>query len=249
MLNAPTAFTIVVLSLAGMAGSYMGWVDGSRVLDGAMVLGGLFGSLLVLKLPWDLYFAARHLRAEQEESERKGIAVDPEDVAFATTSSRRLLGLCLFSHSAAAGLAAGTSYLSGGQLGYYFSAFFLVSTTFRPMGSFYTHMMARLMALRSRTRHPREDVLELRNRVASLESALRKVQSEEDKLGTELRQLTLRSDKGREALGAELRGLERNFTTKVEKVCHEFELSIEKLTEDKNLLEGIRAFVRMVKSA
>jgi hypothetical protein len=82
-----------------------------------------------------------------------------------------------------------------------------------------------------------------------MESQLRMAVEQNERLDRELKALKSRSDHGLEQLGASLRQQDRNFTTKVEQVCHEFQRSIEKLTEDKALLEGVRAFVRMVKSA
>jgi hypothetical protein len=249
MLNPATAFTIAFLTLTGLLSSYLGWVSSTNLLDVGMGLVALIGSLLVLKLPWDLYFEARHVQVEQEESRKRDIEVDPEDLAYASKIARRLLFLALVTHLLAAGLAAGISWLSGGQVGYYFSGFFLISTCFRPLGSFYKHMMRRLRDLRRKVKYPREDVQELRDRVFALEHQLQREVEQREEQGAVLRALASRSDQGREQLAASLRQQDRTFTTKVEQVCHEFERSIEKLTEDQTLLEGMRAFVRMVKSA
>jgi hypothetical protein len=249
VLNGPTVILVIFLVTAGAIASHLGWASGTSLLDGAMVLASLAGLVLVLKLPWDLYFEARGLIVDQDESRNLEIAVLEEERSFARRTARRLLLLCFALHLGAAALLAGTSYLSGGRLGYFFAVFFLVSTGFRPLAAFYSHLRRRLMEMRQRTRYPREDALELRRRVDDLEYRT-KVQQEfferlQEEEGNRLGRLESDLSGSRE----ELRLLRDRMDEKVDRVCREFTSSIERLTEDRELLHGLRALVRLVKEA
>lgn len=49
------------------------------------------------------------------------------------------------------------------------------------------------------------------------------------------------------ALRASVGQQERSFQHKVDRVCDEFTRAIERLTEDQELLRGMRSFIRLVK--
>lgn len=235
--------TLVLLSLHGRG------ADPSVLLDAGMTLASLAGLAGILGQPWDLYFEARGLAVDQEESLRRGLGIPPEEVEFARASARKLLLLCLALHAGAACLVSLATFASGGRLGYYFAAFFLVSTVFRPMGAFYAHMKHRLVELRTRARLPREDALELRTRVERLElgasewSEARRAL--EEKLNVEMADLEARQRETQRDLSDQ----HARYEAKVDQLTREFARSIEKLTDDRELLRGMRAFVRMVKEA
>lgn len=238
-----------VFLVGGAAALYMGYATPTLLLDAAMTLGALAGLAGILRLPWDLYFEARGLAQDQAESVRRGLQVDAEEQAYSARMAPRLLLLCVALHLGAAGLAAGASYLSGGKLGYYFAAFFLVSTSFRPLGAFYVHVKRRLVELRQRAKVPRKDARDLAERLATLERrdqahavALEHLQGD---LGDRVAALELALAQARE----DARRRDRAYDDKVDRVCHEFQGSLEKLTEDRELLHGMRAFVRMVKES
>lgn len=255
-MNLGTALFGIVLVVGGVAASNAGWISLPAVLDLGMILVGLTGLAGVLKLPWDIYFEARGLVVDQEESERRGIEVDSEEKTYARAAARRLLLLCLLSHALAAALSAGASWASGGRIGYAFAGFFLVSTLFRPMGSFYQHMKARLLELRRRARVPREDAVQLLSKVRDLEGDLRMARSELGTLRQELveKEHDATRERGRlvrhvEELDARQTSQQQRYEAKVDRVCREFQDSVSRLTAEKEILEGMRAFVRLVKEA
>ncbi len=252
----PTAFLILGALAGSLVASRFGWISFPETLDTLMILVGFFGLIGVLKLPWDIYFEARGLVLDQEESARAGITVDADERAYAAKTSKRLLSLCVFTHLFAAALCASVSYVSGGKVGYTFAVFFLISTAFRPLGSFYGHMKKRLLELRKRARYPREDVLNLVSQVKENNAAgrhnreqiavLQQLIEEHQLDATRLRERTERHvtelDNRQVALG-------QSFESKVDRVCREFENSIARLTKEKEILEGMRAFVRLVKES
>lgn len=251
-----TAFFLIVLVVGGVAASNAGWVSFPVVLDLGMILVGLTGLAGVLKLPWDIYFEARGLVLDQQESERRGIEVDAEEKTYARAAARRLLLLCFATHALAAALSAGASWASGGRIGYAFAGFFLVSTLFRPMGAFYQHMKARLLELRRRARVPRDDAKQLLQRLVEAEARQRELVNELGSLRSDLAEREHDAERSRARMGRHLEELDARQTAqkqaydaKVDRVCREFQDSIARLTSEKEILEGMRAFVRLVKEA
>ena len=238
-----SAAWLVTLAVgSALVAGWLGWLSMPMALDltmGAVALGGLW---LVVWLPWDLYFAARRLGAEHEDSAERGIAVSPREVASAKRMAPRLLALAIGLHVGAAAIIAGVTYGSGGETGYYFAGFYLLAVMLRPIGALHAHLSRRLAELSSRARHPREDVLELRARLVELEATI------------EVEMPALREDNARLGAALERQTATQNariagFDGKVDSVLGELERSVARLTRDEELLGGIRAFVRVIREA
>src|SRR4051812_17686421 len=164
----------VVLTVVGTAAvAGLGWISqtfgfhlsGTTVLDIATGAFSLAWLIVLLKAPWDLYFEARAVLEEMRASRERGITVDAAREAHIRRVSRRLLALSLFAHFFSAALVAGVAKLSGGKVGYWFAAFYALSTLFRPTISGYRHLWAWLRELREQVRYPRQDVLAMREEV------------------------------------------------------------------------------------
>lgn len=240
--------TALALAAAFLA-RYLGWLDGRTLLDVGMAAVGLLGLGLIVKLPWDLYMQARGLVADQRESRERGIEVADAELRYAKRTARRLLAACLGLHSVTAlTIALGTRF-SGGQLGYWFAGFFLLATFFRPAVAVYGHLRARLTELRSRTRFPREDAVALRMRVEELEGRLERSIDSQDAVRLEHAEASERLSRRVDSLDREHRARTAAFEDQVDRVLRELERTVDRLTEDREILSGIRAFVRAVKDA
>ncbi len=228
--------------------SHLGGYPLPGMVDFFIAFMGLSGMVAILKHPWDLYFDARNLRLEQEESLRKSINIPEEDIEYTRRLVPRLLLTCLGCHILAAGAAFAAAWFSNGVVGYWFAGFFLLSTVFRPIHAFHVHMKTRLYNLKSRCFVPREDSVELASRLGVLEQTLTQLRKD---IEEETKQNLKRFEKAEHNFEA-LRGATtteiRRFNDRVSTVCDEFQKSIERLTEDQELLRGIKAFVHMVKN-
>lgn len=230
------AWLLTLLTAGLTLATFLGWLEVSAALDlgmGAAALGGLW---LIVWLPWDLYFAARALIEEQKDSLARGIDVSERDQVGARRMTPRLLALCLALHVGAAGLLSLATWASGGSLGYWFAGFFLVSMGLRPLGSLYRHVRERLEAMRRRTAYPREDVVSLIDRIRVAEEQLGALGVSRDELTDELARVD------REA---RTQGL--GFERKLDDLVVELERSMAKLTRDRELLQGVKALVRVIK--
>lgn len=231
---------------AALFSGWMGWLDGTEALDLGMGAVSLLGLFFTLWLPWDLYFAARRLRIDQEESRARDIEVLPADIEAARKLPPRLLALALSLHLVGAAFIAAFTWFSQGTIGYYFAASYLLSMLLRPVGAFYVHLRKRLRDMLQRARYPREDVIGLREQLDTLNQQLRELREAEvaglkDRSEELERDLVRRDDDSRRR--------EARFEAKVDQVLNELESSVAKLTSDRELLQGVRAFVRLVKES
>ena len=124
------------------------------------------------------------------------------------------------------------------------------------MGAFYLHMKARLLEMRRRARVPREDAKQLLARVAEAEVRSRQHEQALGQLRSELAEREHDATRQRdrltrhvEELDARQTAQQQSYEAKVDRVCREFQDSIARLTSEKEILEGMRAFVRLVKEA
>lgn len=203
--------------------------------------------LTMITLPWNLYFEARALIEDQAYAADKGKELKEKDRADAKKLAKLLLILCIALHiSTAAGVGIYT-YFEPTTMGYVFASAFLISVMFRPMASFYAYQMERLKVLRGDLRFPRDDVHLLKSRVDNLEPGHKDLKLEVASMNSSLQAMKDNLNERITGVDERLTGTKRHYDEQIDKICREFERSIERLTEDKELLRGIKAFIRLVK--
>ena len=197
----------------------------------------LFWLIVVLTVPWSLYFQARQLLVEIAISREKGIAVPDAREPEARRISRRLLVGAIGSHVLSAGLIAVVTWVSGGVVGYWFAAFYLVSTLFRPGQAYMAHVGARLRSMLREVKYPREDVQALVDRVNALESSVEALQATTKDLAAAAVALRESSERGFQ-----------DGEHKIDALGRRFEDSISQLTDNQEVISGIKAFLRLLRT-
>ena len=221
-----------LLGLGDVARDAILSVSWPEVIVGGFCLVWLF---VLLKAPWDLFFQAQTVVDELARSRESGIRVDAARETYVLRLRRRLLVIALGAHLLSAGLSAAIAMFGGGVIGWWFAAFYLLSTGFRPAVSAYRHLMRRLIQMFEEARFPREDVLEMRGRVVRHDGEIPALRERIDHLERAL----ARETEAREADDRELRG-------NVEATAREMEKSLSRLTDNQDVVRGIQAFVRLV---
>ncbi|UJR78505.1 hypothetical protein [Sandaracinus amylolyticus] len=239
-------WTFVLVILGGIAlAAALGWIPAALALDAAMGAVALVGLFALVRLPWDLYFQARALVVEQRESVARGIAVSDADRASAAAVASRLLVLCVSLHGIAAAVLAVASAVTGGRVGYAFAAFYLLAIVLRPIEAGYRHVAERLAGMRERARYPREDVMRWVDVVRALELA-------RDEHVRRFEAIDARFDATSVAIresDERARGQERALDAKLDRVLAELERTIARVSEDRELVAGLRALARLLRTA
>jgi hypothetical protein len=193
--------------------------------------------VVIVVLPWNLYFQARHLLFELDRSRRRGITVDDDPERTARQVSSRMLRISLGLHlGSAAALSAG-AWLSGQPLGFAFAGLFLLSTLFRPGVEYYRYLRAHLSEALNEVKYPRDDVHQV---IAELSQATKLLEEHRVSL------TALQRDLGVLREGV-TRG-DRENQRRLEAVARRFEETIDRLTDNQEIISGIKAFLRLVQS-
>jgi hypothetical protein len=198
---------------------------------------GLAWLIVLVTVPWNLYFAARQAAAQMPVSRRRGIEVAPGLDAEATKLARRMLWFAVGAHVASAAVIAIITYFSGRSVGYYFAGFFLFSTAVRPGLAYLTHVRDRITVLTRESKFPRDDVGTLKATVRTLELTVGEVWTEQNRLATD-------RSADRSAVWSRVDDLER----RLERMARRIEDTLDSIGDHQEVVTGIRALARIFRS-
>ncbi|MEG3939555.1 hypothetical protein QT995_15505 [Microcoleus sp. S36b_A3] len=227
------------------AGSFIDWVIAIAIFEWL---------LLIVTVPWNVHFEAKEVLAQAAESTKKNIAVDHEQVKYVNVLVRRSLFVAIGLHLGSAIVLYALAATGISAVGYLSSGAALLLTVMRPAIRGYQYLAQRLRTIRSQFLYPREDIVELRSRFASLESTVKDlsnqfslnnpnswvaVQEREQQATT--RELT--------NLSASLQSLQAKNQAEHTKLARDAESAIAQLTDDGQFLNHVREIIRFYKEA
>jgi hypothetical protein len=192
--------------------------------------------VLLVTLPWNLHLRAREVLAEMKRSRAAGIAVTDEQLAFVEKVKRWTLITSLGVHVLSAGVALAVAVFADQTLGYPFAGFYLLSCLVRPATAAVQQVRRRLHAIAEDTRYPRDDVMKLRNQVDRSAADIERIDEIIKEMQKQHEALATASEKQRIDLEGKITALTRKF-----------EESLDRLTDNRELIGGIKAFLRMVR--
>ncbi|WP_051760527.1 hypothetical protein [Herbidospora cretacea] len=201
--------------------------------------------LILLTVPWNLYFSARRVVHETHLSRERGIEVPQAREDEARGIAKRMLRLAVLGHVVSAAVIAVVTYFSGEYVGYYFSGFYLLATLFRPTGAYLTHLKDRVGTLMEELHYPRQDVATLRGDVKDLVEARTTLEASIETLTEELRQVRSELAAARSVLEDADHDLNRRITTMTRK----FDETVDGLSDNQELITGLKAFLRLVRTS
>jgi hypothetical protein len=224
------------------------------VLDWLIGGASFWWLLVILTVPWNIHFQAKETLAEAAISREKEIAVNPEQLRYATKLAQRSLVAAIALHIlSAVGLytLAATGISAVGYIG---SGAALLLTGLRPAVSAYYYFIARLSSIRQQFTYPREDVVELRQRVNELEETVKRLN---DQLNPEqpyslisTQQRTweeIRKEVAR--LSAAQAELVATNQREHDRLSREARQAIAQLSTDGQFLDHVREIIRFFKTA
>ena len=232
---------------------------------GAVII-ALSWLIVLTTVPWNLYFAARRAAQEMAVSRERGIAVRPQYDEEAGRISRRMLWFALGAHLGTALAAAAIAFFSGNKVGYYIAGISLLSTAFRPAAAYFGHVRERIKVLTRESTHPRDDVATLRDRADMIQQSVHTLRLDLQDAGVDLRRAESALADGiahaREVLTADLnrlqdvqaadraaaRSRDEDLGRRIDQMVRRIEATLDGISDHQELLAGLRALVRMVRS-
>ena len=262
-------FLVVAGAVAALLIVWLGRVVSvplTTLLTAGAVIIALSWLIVLTTVPWNLYFAARRAAQEMAVSRERGIAVRPQYDEEAGRISRRMLWFALGAHLGTALAAAAIAFFSGNKVGYYIAGISLLSTAFRPAAAYFGHVRERIKVLTRESTHPRDDVATLRERADMIQQSVHKLRLDLQDAGVDLRRAESALADGiahaREVLTADLnrlqdvqaadraaaRSRDEDLGRRIDQMVHGIEATLDGISDHQELLAGLRALVRMVRS-
>ena len=245
---------LLVIILAGFGltqwlnlpfGNFIDWVIGLSIF---------VWLIIIVTVPWNVYFQSKSVLNQAEISQERGINVDENQLPYVRSLAKRSLILAISLH----GISAIALYIfasSGiGAIGYVGAIAALLLTILRPAISAYEYVAQRLSAISRQIDYPREDVMELRQRFSNLEESLRQINeqlnpespyswvSKHEQLATETR-------KDLSRLSANIEDLRATNDRDHDRLLRESRQAIAQISTDSQFLEQVREIIRFFKSA
>ncbi len=230
-----------------------GWLQtSSAFLDAVAGVVCLIWLLVILKVPWDLYFKTGRVLFEMQRSAESGIGVCPDRRSYVRRLRCWMLVLAVGAHIFSALLIAVITYWSNGRTGYFFALFYLISTLFRPASEGYRFLTSKLKEIESEVRYPREDIHKLKSALQCLEQSLKELEErtskDEDRLAS-VEEKAKELKQGYADLTYLLERSEARCKNRLESLQDEVERSLIKALDQQEIVAGLRSFARLIKEA
>jgi len=234
-------------------------VSGTTLLTAVLVVLAMSWLVALVTVPWNLYFAARRAAQEMTVARERGIEVRSAYDAEASRISDRMLWFALGGHLGTAVAAAVIAYVSGNKTGYYIAGIFLLATVFRPASAYLGHVRERIGVFSQESTYPREDVIVLRAAVAAADALLRDTVADLERAQTSF---TDNIEHTRDLLSADISHLREtqdvdraqaisrhdDVKRQIEQMARRIEAALDGLSDQPEMLAGLRALVRMIRS-
>ena len=256
MYGSVAAFNSGLIFLALLAFGLLNWfqMPTGSLIDWAIGIGIFEWIILIVTVPWNIYFSARSTVQTGRESQENGITVDDRQIRYASSIAKRSLIVAISLHFITA---AGLYWLAISgitALGYLSSVGVLLLTLLRPAISTYEYLAERLTAMRSQFTYPRVDILELRDRFQRLEDRVTELASQLDANDDnswlseqDRRWATNRNEIAQ--LTAAIADFKASNELDHQRLAQEAKQAISQITVDGQFLEHARELIRFFKTA
>ncbi|PSB04446.1 hypothetical protein C7B64_03920 [Merismopedia glauca CCAP 1448/3] len=229
-------------------------IPAGRLIDWVIAVAIFEWLLVIVTVPWNIYFEAKQVLADAEQSNAKQITIDRQQVEYAKTIAQRSLVVAITLHLLSAIGLYGLAITGISVVGYISSGAALLLTVLRPAVRTYEYLAVRLAAIRQEFKYPREDIMELRDRFSSLENSLKSL---ENQLNPEISDSWVAIqqrywEENRQQIahvGASLAEVRATNNLEHEKLSREARNAIAQITDDGQFLEHVREILRFFKNA
>ncbi len=256
MYGSIAAFNSGLLFIALLAFGLLNWfqIPAGNLWDWAVGIGIFEWTILIVTVPWNIYFKAKAVAQTGTESQLQGMDVPERQIQYAK-------GVATKSLFVAIGLHLGTAialYLLAANgitsLGYWSSIGVLLLTLLRPAISTYEYLATRLSEMQNQFLYPREDIFDLRERFGRLEDRVRELTDRFNPDDNEswVSQQNYRWETNREEIAkltVSIANLKATNESEHQRLAQEAKQAISQITVDGQFLEHARELIRFFKEA
>jgi cell division protein FtsB len=229
-------------------------IPAGNLADWLIGIASFYWLLAIVTIPWNVYFDAQEVIVEAAISKDKGIDIDSKQLHYVRKVVKWSIIIAITLHLISAVVLYLLAFSGISIVGYVTSAAALLLTFLRPAVRAYQYLATRLTMIRQQIKYPREDVVELRGRVKSLEGQVSKLQQQLDLNNP--KSFAREQQKQAVETKQELRLLSKSLEQFIgvnecehQQLSRQSQNAIAQLTEDSQFLGHVREIIRFFKTA
>jgi hypothetical protein len=256
MYNSAAAFNSGLLLIALLAFGLLRWfqIPTGSLLDWVIGIGIFEWAVLIVTVPWNIYFSAQAALQAGKESQSKGITVDEQQIQYAGSIATKSLLVAIGLHLVTAVGLYWLALTGITALGYWSSVGVLLLTLLRPAISTYNYLATRLRSMQEQFAYPRADIFELRDRFQQLEYRVDRLseQLDPDSDTSWLNNQNYRWENMRDEMSkmtVALADIKASNELDHQRLAKEAQQAISQITVDGQFLEHARELIRFFKEA
>ncbi|AFZ37128.1 hypothetical protein Sta7437_3630 [Stanieria cyanosphaera PCC 7437] len=256
MLSKYLSFSIGCSILILLIGLILQWlqVPTGNLVDWLIGIVSFWWLIIIVTLPWNVYFDTRETIAEAAISQQKGIPIEQQQLNYVKKISNWSIIIAILLHLISALVLYLLAVTGISTVGYVSSLATLLLTALRPAIRGYQYLASRLSMIRQQIKYPREDIFELRDRIKQIESSLSIIDSQlniNDPVSLIAKQQQQAQDTRQELhhLKAFVEQLAAKNNLEHEQLARETTTAISQLTEDSQVLNHVREIIHFFKTA
>lgn len=249
-------FTIIWVVLVLLTYAILSWlhVPTGNILDWVVGAVSFWWAIVIVTIPWNLYFRAKAILHDAQLSLEKGITVDRQQQHYVEMLRNRALWVALGLHGVSTLVLYLLAVTGVSAIGYLSSGVVLLLTGLRPAIAGYKYLVQRLENIGRAVKYPREDVLLLRDRLDKLTLAHTNLAAQldlDESTSWAAKQQRLLQDlhKTLSQVSAQQVQFEADNAQALTQIAKESRSAIAQLNEDSQFLEQVREIIRFFKAA
>ena len=220
-----------------------------NLVDWLIGIASFWWLLAVVTIPWNIYFEAVETQDEAKISRKKDIPVDTQQLSYVAKVARwSLVGAIALHIISALGLYCLAAW-GISAVGYVSAFAVLLLTVLRPAIRGYQFLAFKLTNIRQHIQYPREDIVELRMRVSTLESTVKTLEKTLEEATVKQTEEATSIRQNVATLRAKLEELAAVNQTEHQRLAREATGAIAQLSEDSQVLNHVREIIRFWKEA
>ena len=250
------SFSIGLGILTVIVGGMVQWFNISvgSLVDWLIGIASFWWLLIIVTIPWNIYFEARETLTEADISQEKNIQIDLKPLDYVRQVARWSIIGAIALHLISAVALYWLAITGISNVGYISSGLTLLLTILRPAIRGYQYLNARLLSIKKEVKYPREDAIELKNRVNKIERNIEKIQvlvdiDEPNSLVSKHQQISQENRLTLARQQALLEEYQAKNKVEHEQLSREARNAIALLSEDSQFLSHVREIIRFVKTA
>lgn len=247
-------FALAILALLVFGALQWLQIPAGHLVDWVIGAASFWWLLVIVTVPWNIYFQARETLAEALLSAERKITVNAGQIAYVRNVSRRSLVVAIVLHvMSAAGLYA-LAKTGISPVGYVASIATLLLTALRPAVRAYEYLRVRLASIQRQITYPREDIVELRARFDEAERRVEHLEEQADpsrphSWAAEQRQAWETARQNLAMLTTAHEALRAANNAEHDRLSRDTQHAVAQLTADSQFLDHVREIIRFYKTA